>query len=202
MKKGLMVVISGPAGCGKGTIRDLLMGMAEFKFSVSDTTRAPRPGEVDGREYSFITAEAFRQKISAGEMLEYTTYCGNLYGTPRKAAMEIIDRGDDLLLEIEVEGAANVKKAYPDAVLIMILPPSHKVQEQRLRGRATETEDKILERLARAKSEIYEAPNYDYVVYNLDGKADEAAKEILNILKTERAAMKRNPDVIKKFLED
>ena len=202
MKKGLLIVISGPAGCGKGTVRGHLTELADFEFSVSATTRAPRPGEVDGRDYRFISREDFKERIAAGEMLEYTEYCGNFYGTPKKEALDIINSGKDLLLEIEVEGASNVKNAYPEAVLIMILPPSHKVQEERLRGRGTEPEEKILERLSRAKKEIYEVLHYDYVVYNLDGKAEDAAKEILGILTAERASLARNPDVIKKFLAE
>ena len=124
MKKGLLVVVSGPAGSGKGTVNGMLLKSEDYVYSVSATTRAPRPGEVDGVNYRFISMEEFLRRIDAGEMLEYTKYCGNYYGTPLKEALEVLDSGKNLLLEIEVEGALNVKKLYPEAVLIMLLPPS------------------------------------------------------------------------------
>ena len=202
MKKGLMIVVSGPAGCGKGTVNAHLLETGCFVYSVSATTRAPRPGEIDGVNYHFITQEDFKQRIASGDMLEYTEYCGNFYGTPKKEALEVLESGKNLILEIEVEGAHNIKKGFPEAILIMLLPPSHSVQESRLRGRGTETEEKILERLERAKEEIYAAPDYDYVVYNYDGKDREAAEEIMKIIDAEHAAMRRNPDVVERFLND
>ena len=202
MKKGLMIVVSGPAGCGKGTVNAHLLATGQFVYSVSATTRAPRPGEVDGVNYHFITTEDFKARIASGDMLEYTEYCGNFYGTPKKEAMEVLESGKNLILEIEVEGAHNIKEKFPEAVLIMLLPPSHRVQEERLRGRGTETEEKILERLSRAKEEIFSAPEYDYVVYNYDGKDTEAADEILKIIDAEHAAMRRNADVVERFLAD
>ncbi len=202
MKKGLMIVVSGPAGCGKGTVNAHLLATGQFVYSVSATTRLPRPGEVDGVNYHFITTDDFKGRIASGDMLEYTEYCGNFYGTPKKEALEVLDSGKNLILEIEVEGAHNIKEKFPEAVLIMLLPPSHKVQEERLRGRGTETEEKILERLSRAKEEIYSAPDYDYVVYNYDGKDTEAADQILRIIDAEHAAMRRNTDVVERFLAD
>ena len=202
MKKGLMIVISGPAGCGKGTVNKILFETGNFVYSVSLTTRDPRPGEIDGKDYRFVTKEEFKARLAEDGMLEYTEYCGNFYGTPKKEAIEVLESGKNLILEIEVEGAANIKKKFPDAVLIMLLPPSHSVQEERLRGRGTEPEEKILQRLARAKEEIYSAPEYDYVVYNYDGKADAAAAEIIEIIDAENASIRRNPDVVKNFLEN
>jgi guanylate kinase len=202
MKKGLMIVVSGPAGCGKGTVNAHLLATGQFVYSVSATTRLPRPGEVDGVNYHFITTDDFKGRIASGDMLEYTEYCGNFYGTPKKEALEVLESGKNLILEIEVEGAHNIKEKFPEAVLIMLLPPSHKVQEERLRGRGTETEEKILERLSRAKEEIYSAPDYDYVVYNYDGKDTEAADQILRIIDAEHAAMRRNTDVVERFLAD
>ncbi len=200
MKKGLMLVVSGPAGCGKGTVCEHLLATGEYKFSVSATTRAPRPAELDGVNYHYITRSEFLSRIKSGDMLEHTEYCGNLYGTPKKEAEEVLASGTNLLLEIEVEGARNIKAKYPEAVLILLLPPTAEIQEQRLRSRGTETEEKILERLARAKEEIKYAGCYDYVVYNLDGKAEEAAAQILAIVDAERASVRRNPDIAKKFL--
>jgi guanylate kinase len=126
-------------------------------------------------------------------MLEYTQYCGNFYGTPRKEAEEVLDSGKHLILEIEVDGAMQVKKRYPEAVLIMLLPPSYEVQEQRLRGRATETEDKIRARLEQTKFEVRRLPDYDYVVYNNDGCAIDCAREIQTIVRAESHATKRVP---------
>ena len=202
INKGLMIVVSGPAGSGKGTVNAHLIATGDYCFSVSATTRAPRPGEVDGVNYHFITKDEFLRRIDSGDMLEYTEYCGNYYGTPKKEAEEVLASGKNLLLEIEVEGAKNVKAKYPDAVLVLLLPPSHSVQEQRLRSRGTETEDKILLRLARAKEEIAFADCYDYVVYNHDGRDKEAAEQILAIVNAENAAVRRNPYIVQKFLSE
>ena len=199
MNKGLMIVVSGPAGSGKGTVNAHLLKTGDFVFSVSATTRAPRPGEVNGVNYHFITREEFLSRIESGNMLEYTEYCGNFYGTPRKEAEAVLASGKNLILEIEVEGAMNVKKKFPDAILIMLLPPSFAVQEQRLRGRGTEPEDKIIARLTRTHEELALANRYDYVVYNHDGCVDQAAEEILSILCAERASIRRNPTVEKDY---
>lgn len=198
-KKGLMLVISGPAGSGKGTVNNHLLATGDFVYSVSATTRPPRPGEENGKNYHFITREEFEKRIKSGDMLEYTEYCTNLYGTPKKEAEEVLASGKNLILEIEVEGASNVKAKYPDAVLILLLPPSFEVQEQRLRNRGTETEEKILLRLARTKEELRSADIYDYVVYNHDGRDAEAAEQIMSIVNSERCAMKRNGNVAKLY---
>ena len=195
MNQGLMIVISGPAGSGKGTVNAHLLAREDFVYSVSATTRAPRPGEVDGVNYHFLSHEEFRRRIEADELLEYTEYCGNFYGTLRKEAEAVLASGKNLLLEIEVEGAQNVKAKFPDAVLIMLLPPSFAVQEQRLRGRGTEPEEKILQRLKRTHEELALANCYDYVVYNHDGRVLEAADEILAIVRAEGRALRRNPTV-------
>lgn len=199
MKQGLMIVISGPAGSGKGTVNRHLLATGDFVYSVSATTREPRDGEIDGVNYHFITREEFLARIDAGDMLEYTEYCGNFYGTPKKEAEEVLASGKNLILEIEVEGALNIKKRYPDAILILLLPPSFSVQEARLRGRATEKEEKILERLERTKEELLYAEQYDYVVYNHDGLDREAAKEIEDILTAERATLRRNKGVADRY---
>ena len=148
MNKGILLVVSGPAGSGKSTIDSMLVSTGNFVYSVSATTRAPRPGEVDGINYHFLTREAFDEKLANEEFLEHTEYCGNCYGTLKKEAIAVLESGKNLILEIEVEGAKNVKRIYPDAVLVMLLPPSFEIQEERLRGRATEQENKIVERLA------------------------------------------------------
>ena len=199
MSKGLMIVISGPAGSGKGTVNAHLLKSGEFVYSVSATTRAPRPGEVDGVNYRFISREEFLSRIETGDMLEYTEYCGNFYGTPKKEAEEVLASGKNLILEIEVEGAKNIKAKYPDAVLVLLLPPSFRIQEQRLRSRGTETEEKILERLARTREELKEAGEYDYVVYNYDGADLAAAENIRAIVQAEKSAVSRDADIALKY---
>ena len=199
-EKGLLVVISGPAGSGKGTVNQILLERPDFVFSVSATTRAPRPGEVDGVNYHYISVEEFERRIAADELLEYTKYCGNYYGTLKRETEAVLESGKNLILEIEVEGAMNVKRLCPEsAVLIMLLPPTYSVQEQRLRGRATETEEVILKRLERAKEEMEFLPQYDYVVYNYDGRIEECAEEIRSIVRAEKRAIKRNPEAKKRF---
>ena len=193
MEKGLLVVVSGPAGSGKGTVNHILLESPDFAFSVSATTRAPRPGEVNGVNYHYISVEDFKASIEKDELLEYTCYCGNYYGTLRSATEEALNAGKNLILEIEVEGALNIKRLCPEAVLIMLLPPSFAVQEQRLRGRATETEEVILRRLDRTKEEMEFLDHYDYVVYNEDGAAEACAEVIRSIVRAEKSAMKRHP---------
>ncbi|MBE6702380.1 MAG: guanylate kinase [Ruminococcaceae bacterium] len=198
-KKGLMIVVSGPAGSGKGTVLSHLMKDGNYRYSVSATTRAPRPGEVNGVHYHYLTREAFIERISKDEMLEYTEYCGNYYGTPKKEAEEVLASGCNLILEIEVEGAANVKRKYPEAVTIMLLPPSGAVLEARLRGRGTETEAVIQERMAQARNEIAQIRHYDYVVYNYDNKAEEAADIIRRIVFAEHYSTVHHPDITKTY---
>lgn len=200
--KGLMIVISGPAGSGKGTVNAHLLKRDDFVYSVSATTRAPRPGEVDGINYHFITREDFLSRIESGDMLEYTEYCGNFYGTPRKEAEAVLASGKNLILEIEVEGAGNVKRAFPEAVLILLLPPSFAVQEQRLRGRGTETEEKIAARLHRTHEELSLFSQYDYVIYNRDGCDVEAAEDILAIVRAEQSRTARQGDVAARYFAE
>ena len=201
-QKGLLIVVSGPAGSGKGTVNGILLQSPEFAYSVSATTRAPRPGEVDGVNYHFITKEDFEARIARGEMLEYTSYCGNYYGTPLREAIEVMESGRNLILEIEVEGAQNVKRIYPEAVLIMLLPPSFAVQESRLRGRGTETEEKICARLARTREEIPLVDHYDYVVYNYDGGAEACADDIRAIVRAEKNNVRRHPMAATEYFND
>ena len=200
--KGLMIVVSGPAGSGKGTVLADLRRDKAFAYSVSATTRAPRPGEVDGEHYYFLTREEFKKKIARGEMLEYTEYCGNLYGTPKKEAERVIESGKHLLLEIEVQGAKNIKRAFPHAVTVMLLPPSFAVQEQRLRDRGTESEERILGRLERTKEELQDLSDYDYIVLNPDGGIADATAQIRAIVKAAESAAERFPDLAKHYFEN
>lgn len=193
MEKGLLIVVSGPAGSGKGTVNAKLLQSPEYAFSVSATTRAPRPGEVNGKNYWYISREEFEERIARGEMLEHTEYCGNYYGTPKKEAEEVLATGKNLILEIDVKGAMNVKRLYPEAVLIMLLPPSFAVQEARLRGRKTETEEKIRARLDKTREELEQLGNYDYLVINRENGAEECAEDIRAIVRAEKRAIKRFP---------
>lgn len=201
--KGTLVVISGPSGSGKGTVvKRLREIMPEVSLSVSATTRAPREGEMDGREYYFITRDDFEDMVAQGEILEFTSYCGNYYGTPKKEAERITGEGKDLILEIEVDGASQIKRIVPDSVTIMLIPPSVSILEDRLRGRGTETEQVIANRLARARDEIKLAASYDYVVVNEDGQIDECAKTIRDIIRAERCKSAKMTYITDKFLEN
>lgn len=167
-KEGLLLVVSGPAGTGKGTLDAALLSRHhDMKLSVSATTRQPRNGEIDGVHYFFITEDRFKEMIDNDEFLEYMHVFGmNYYGTPRKFVEEQLRRGIDIILEIDVQGAMKVKKAYPEAVLIFIAPPSMSELKTRLIGRGTETEEQIEKRFATAFEEIKYIQNYDYVVVN------------------------------------
>ncbi len=176
--------------------------MPEVKLSVSATTRAPREGEADGREYYFISRDDFEDMVAQGEILEFTSYCGNYYGTPKKEAERITGEGSDLILEIEVDGASQIKRLVPDSITIMLIPPSVSVLEERLRGRGTETELIMANRLARAKEEIKLAPTYDYVVVNENNGVEKCAETIRDIIRAEKNKSARMKHITDKFLEN
>lgn len=199
MSKGLLIVISGPSGSGKGTVNNELLKTGEYAFSISATTRAPRPGEQDGVNYYYISREDFLGRVHRGEMLEYAEYSGNYYGTPLSAAEAVLESGKNLILEIEVAGAMQVKSKHPEAILIMLLPPDYAELERRLRGRATEPEDVICARLDKARAEVPQLEQYDYVVYNETGKEAECAQEIRNIVRAEHHRTQRHPTAAEDF---
>lgn len=186
MHKGILLVLSGPSGSGKGTILDAYKKNHPVYFSVSNTTRAPRPGEIDGVHYHFITREAFQEKIASGGMLEYAEYCGNMYGTPRDMVEEQTSKGVNVMLDIETIGAANVKKSCPEAVLCFVVPPSMEVLRHRLTRRGTEDEETVNKRLTQAVTEIQRIDQYDYVVINDD--LDDAVADFTDIVATARLA--------------
>ncbi|HEX3017151.1 MAG TPA: guanylate kinase [Caproicibacter sp.] len=199
--KGLLVILSGPSGAGKGTVLKALLARDEnIKLSVSATTRSPRPGETDGKEYYFISREKFTQMVDSGEMLENAEYCGNCYGTPAAPIEQWNTMGQDVILEIEVQGGAQVKQKRPDAVGIFILPPSLKVLEHRLRSRGTEADETVRKRLAAARREIQEAKHYDYVVVN--DTVEGAAEQIREILNAEKCRTYRNEQLIERMLNN
>jgi len=202
MREGTLFIISGPAGSGKGTVVKSLMNKhPELVLSVSATTRQPRQGEVHGREYFFITEEEFKARIAADEMLEFNNFTGNgnYYGTPKKEVEEALVAGKDVILEIEVNGAMQVKDKFDAAVAIMLTPPNGAVLEQRLTGRGTEKAEEIKKRLATARDEIKLLPKYDYSVVNEDGKIEECADLIYSIILAERHKTAKTKSIIENF---
>ncbi len=194
-RQGILVVVSGFAGTGKGTVmKELLNRYDSYALSISATTRNPRPGEVDGREYFFKTKEEFEQMIEAGEFLEHACYVGNYYGTPKKYVEEQLKAGKDVILEIEIQGALNIKAQFPEALLLFIAPPSAEVLKQRLILRGTETPEVIEKRLARAVEESQGIENYDYLVVN--DELEDCVKSVHQMIQSERFRMfRRQKDV-------
>ena len=198
-KEGEVTALVGPSGGGKGTVvRRMREMLPEIGFSVSATTRAPRPGEVDGREYHFITKEEFERAISEGNVVEYTQYCGNYYGT-LKSELEKLDEGKNLILEIEVEGAMNIKRLYPDSVTVFILPPDYETLRSRLVGRGTNAADDIERRMKKALYEFTLVKNYDYAVVNHSGMADCTAEAIASIVESEKHRVSRAPGAVEEM---
>ncbi len=200
MRKGLLFIISGPAGSGKGTVvKKILEKHPEVKLSISMTTRQPRSIETPDVDYYFVSHEFFGERIEAGDMLEYAEYNGNYYGTPRAKVTECLENGYDVILEIEVEGAMQIKSAYPEAIAIMLTPPNSEVLEARLRGRGTETEENILKRLAKAKIEITYLPRYDYSVINEDNGVEVCADLVYSIMQAEHSKTVHTKSIMKNF---
>jgi len=180
-RAGRLYVVSGPSGSGKTTIVSRLKGLPGLYYSVSVTTRAPRPGEVDGRDYRFVSRRKFEEMIAAGEFAEHAQVAGNLYGTPKAPLVEALDAGGKALVDIDVQGAMEIKERFPDAVLVFIEPPNMAALEERLRKRGTESEDSVRRRLDLARREMEYAPRYDYRVVNDD--LDRAAAQVRSIIK-------------------
>lgn len=185
-KRGTLVLYTGSSGVGKGTIMQRLLELnPNIRLSVSNTTRSPREGEIDGVHYNFVTEEQFKSLIPDDGYLEYAKYCDHYYGTPKKPVEEMLDNGYDVFLEIEVCGGLQIMEKYPDVLSIFVLPPSIDTLEKRLRRRGTEDEETILKRLGEAKREIECSEKYKYVVVN--DKLEDAVDEILDILKKEKS---------------
>ena len=186
MDKGKLFIISGPSGTGKGTIcKKLLETDSNLRLSVSVTTRAPREGEVDGREYHFITEERYMELLEEGGLLEHASVYGKtMYGTPREPVMDWLEQGTDVILEIDVQGAFQVRENYPDCILIFILPPSMEELRSRILNRGSETEETMTARLGEAQREIDLSERYDYRVVN--GELEQAVAEVRQIINDER----------------
>ena len=194
-RKGVLVILSGFAGSGKGTIiRELLAKYDNYALSVSATTRAPREGEVEGVHYFFKTEEEFKEMIAKGELLEYANYVGNYYGTPRAYVKDQLSQGKNVILEIETEGALSIKREYPDAVLVFVMPPSVNEIYNRLKGRGTETEEVIAKRMKKAGVEISVVDRYDYLMIN--DVLSESVEMFNAIVTSQQMAVSRNRDYI------
>lgn len=201
-RKGLLLVVSGPSGAGKGTIcKALLNKNDQIKLSVSATTRKPRNGEVHGVNYFFIEKEEFAKMIENGEFLEYAQIYDNFYGTPKAAIIECLEKGQDVILEIEMQGARQIKEVYPEGVFIFVLPPSLEELKSRIVGRGTETQEGIEKRFSCAFEEINQIVNYDYFIVNED--IEKSVSDVEAIICAEKNKVTRyKNNIIDKFKEE
>ncbi len=195
-ERGLLIVFSGPSGVGKGTIlKQFMKGRTDCVVSVSATTRSPRPGEQDGVDYYFINKERFEQMIAEGAMLEYACYGGNYYGTPRAPVEEQLDKGINVILEIELVGARKIKEQYPKAVMVFVMPPSMQELRRRLVSRGTEQEEAVALRMQAARTEIEQAELYDYIIVNQD--VEDSCRKFEAIVVAESCAVRHRKDFIR-----
>ncbi|MCI8358725.1 MAG: guanylate kinase [Lachnospiraceae bacterium] len=197
-RKGILIVVSGFSGAGKGTLmKKLVQEYDNYALSVSATTRAPRAGEEDGREYFFVTKEAFERKIAEGGLIEYACYCGNYYGTPRDYVEKQLEAGRDVILEIEIQGALKIRKQFSSALLLFVMPPDAQELKRRLTGRGTETAEVIERRMARAVEESEGIEEYDYIVVNDD--LESCVKQLHEIIAAAHNTPFRNEEFIEKI---
>ena len=199
--RGILIVVSGFSGAGKGTLmKQLVRSYDNYALSVSMTTRSPRPGEEDGREYFFVSREEFERRIEEGGLIEYASYCGNYYGTPKEYVRKQLEKGRDVILEIEIQGALKVKEQFPTALLLFVMPPNAAELKKRLEGRGTETPEVIEKRLERASEEAEGIENYDYIVIN--DRLEECAEEIHMLVEAARRAPVRRGQFMKEIREE
>ncbi len=200
-RKGILIVVSGFSGAGKGTLMKKLMEEYDnYALSISMTTRNPRPGEEDGREYFFVTKEQFEEKIGQDGLIEYANYCGNYYGTPRAYVEQQLEAGKDVILEIEIQGALKIREKFPTALLLFVMPPSAKELRRRLIGRGTETQEVIDQRMHRAMEEAQGIEQYDYIVIN--DQLEECVKELHAIIGAAHNTPFRNEEFINNMREE
>ena len=198
---GVLLVVSAPSGCGKDTIiAEVLKKFDDAFLSVSMTTRPMRPGEVEGVNYYFVTQPEFEEKIDCGEMLEYARYGSNYYGTPAGPVRKLLEEGKTVILIIEVQGAGNVKRMFPEACNIFIIPPSFEILEKRLRGRGTDDDESIIKRLDIAKDELERAVEFDYIVEN--DVLEEAVEDIITIIKAEKLKVNKMKNKLSEVIDN
>lgn len=200
-RKGILIVVSGFSGAGKGTLmKQLVHSYDNYALSVSMTTRSPRPGETEGKEYFFVSREEFERQIREKGLIEYAGYCDNYYGTPKEYVEKQLEKGKDVILEIEIQGAMKIKEQFPEALLLFVMPPSAEELKKRLEGRGTETPEVIEKRLRRAAQEAEGIENYDFIVIN--DKLEECVKEMHGLILAAHETPARNQDFINKMRKE
>ncbi len=199
--KGILIVVSGFSGAGKGTLmKQLVHSYDNYALSVSMTTRNPRPGEEEGKEYFFVSREEFEEKIAQDGLIEYASYCDNYYGTPREYVERQLEKGKDVILEIEIQGALKIKKKFPTALLMFVMPPDAAELKKRLEGRGTESQEVIEKRLKRASEEAEGIEQYDYIVIN--DKLEECVEEMHSLVQAAHCAPSRNEERIENMRKE
>lgn len=198
-ERGKLIVVSGPSGSGKGTILSEVLKSPDYVYSVSATTRSPRKGEIDGKHYFFLARDEFEQRIASGGFVEYAEYNGNYYGTPTEFVEHNLDEGKNVILEIEVQGAMQIKKTVPDALFVFMTPESREELEDRLRARGTEEEEVIQRRLSIADREIPSALLYDYVIFNRRGEQPKAVEDFFAAVRASSLTPGRQYDQLKTY---
>ncbi len=194
-RKGILIVVSGFSGTGKGTLmKELVHAYDDYALSVSMTTRDPRPGEEEGKEYFFVSEEEFKQKISEDGLIEYANYCDHYYGTPREYVERQLEKGKDVILEIEIQGALKIKQKFPTALLMFVMPPDAAELKKRLEGRGTESPEVIAQRISRAAEEAVGIEEYDFLVIN--DKLEECVKEMHALIQAAHSTPVRNTELI------
>lgn len=199
MNKGRLFIVSGPSGSGKDTVlKKVFEKYQDISFSISSITRDMRAGEIAGEKYNFISREEFERMIADNALLEHNIFVGNYYGTPRKPVEDCINSGGDMIVEVDVNGAAQIREKMPEAVSIFIMPPSFEVLRQRLSGRGTETAEQVADRLKSAIGEIARAVEYDYIVVN--DVLEEAVEDLISVIRTDRFKTDRQTELINEIL--
>lgn len=200
-RKGILIVVSGFSGAGKGTLmKQLIHSYDNYALSVSMTTRNPRPGETEGKEYFFVSRQEFEEQIEKGGLVEYASYCDHYYGTPREYVEKQLEKGKDVILEIEIQGALKIKKQFPTALLMFVMPPSAEELKKRLEGRGTETPEVIAKRLRRAAEEAEGIENYDFIVIN--DRLEECVEEMHKLILAAHETPERNKDFIREMRKE